>query len=468
MAFALAGAIRTAYPMYDALPGNWGTDMFIDTAWPAVGASVGVLIVLVMGGVLLFRLASELQGPGLAQALARKLSAKTWAEWLDVADPGTAGTRPELRQRYEDGELTDPLAPLFEMAVASIQGRRYAVIEPVLGEVRRTLEAWFLLPDGDRPHTIRSAARLVAHFNDLLEAGLSSQAVTPIETAVRNMEQLALSAVARGDSRFAVRIMDELAHWVGRLANAGQPGLAAACIHAIRHISTVADTADDMATFEQCVLALGRAGEEIAAAHKRQPERLLHADYGDLRHDAPLPALTNALEAITEHFTTYGQSIKGELHNARFVVDGLLVAGIALLKAPEFDSHTDRAARDAIACLARLGLVAAKTNCTQVFEMVVFEFEKLVAARQSSRAELLDSIAYYAFELGLNAENQPGAAEPYSAADRIATTCRSLSRDAVKGAVSTLSLSGQTTDIPNSVQQRFVLRLENKTGWNLR
>lgn len=478
--FALAGAVRAAFPNADALPGNQGTGVLIEDIWPAIGASAALILALAWNAAVLVSIASTLRGPGLARALARDLRLDTWTDWIDFLHSDEGASERRLRERYEGGKLNDPLAPLSEMATVAIETRRYSLVEPVLAEIWKKLDAWLTLPEGRRPDSYRTITTVLHHLNDVVDAAQAAQAVTPIEAAIRNLVSAANSAISREDRPMAIRIADELASWAGRLAPTTQRSAAITAIRAVREIARTADERGDLAIFEQCALALGSAAEEIAASRRTRPQRLLRAGYTDARHESVEASLINEFSNLTSSFIRYEGGIRGSVQNARFMLDGLLVAARAFLTTPQPDAYSDEAAASFIRCMGRIGLAAAKAELTDVSGMVTYGLANLgQAGAQAWGRQWREALAHAAFEMGLYAEAAAEARErdgsPLGLASerdglpaRLAGVCSLAGADAVEGAVRGSFLRGDTGHTAAETQKSFLRRVEALMGRRFR
>lgn len=506
-AFSLLAAVRAAFPEFEALPGNQGTDLLLESAWPAIGVILGFVLGLFVNTLVLFDIAATVRGPRLANAMLQQIKPQIWTDWLDFADPPPPPQAPlrlliqvaaserefnnnngddadvnveqavkafqerqsKLRALHDTGDLSDPLAPVFEMAVAAIEGRRYALVDQILTEIGRTTNAWLEESAEEGLDTAaRATTAIIHHLNELVEVAVNSGADSQVEVIMRNTASMARTATERADGVAGIRLAGQIGSWSKRFAGTARDRLAAKGIHSIYELASARLDSQDMRAFEECSLVIARVGETIAHQHRvKDPESLFVT--GALEgEETSTNALMNTLSSLTSQLISYGGESKGYV---RLFVDALAVPAWAFLEAPTHDEQTDKVSAQFADEIGRIGLAAAKSLNGDALAIVGFELKHLAELNEKTGGTALrSSLASKAFEIGMiaeaNADNYRSERGPGGEdfAERFAETCSLTGEAAMDDAVPLLFIQGHTRYIPVEAQRRFLRRVEALMG----
>ena len=370
---AVAGAFRTAFP------GNLQTGIYTDSAWLAVGLTIALLVTGVFAAWSLERFVFFLQGPGLVHEMVRSVKPKRWSDWVKLGSPQDTDEYRRLQDQRIQGEITDPLAPLFEIAQVAVREGRYSLTDNVFQEVR-----WFLndfstrIEDTKQGVSSEECIRAVLpHFNDFVATASSLGAESQVGIGLANLSMLGMEEVSSGNGSSAVRLSYALSNWASRFVANGQDANAVSTIRNLRSIAETASQTGDLETLSYVALALGKVGEDMAAHLSDEPEKLIPAGFTEPEYDTPLSSLTEAMENMSSWFTSYESEIRGTNIEAAFILDSLYACCFAFLKCRPFGNQADEAAAAFARYMSYLGTAAAKTNRTDVAGMVLYRIEEL-------------------------------------------------------------------------------------------
>ncbi|MCH8241277.1 MAG: Rrf2 family transcriptional regulator, partial [Planctomycetes bacterium] len=436
-------AVRAAFPEFEALPGDQGTDLLLESAWPAIGVILGFVLGLFVNTLVLFDIAATVRGPRLANAMLRQIKAQNWTDWLDFADPQPPPQAPlrllielaasegeinnndgddadanveqavkafqdrqsKLRARHDTGELSDPLAPVFEMAVAAIEGRRYALVDQILTEIGRTTNAWLEQSAEEGLDTARAITAVIHHLNELVEVAVNSGADSQVEVIMRNTASMARTATERADGVAGIRLAGQIGSWSKRFAGTARDRLAAKGIHSIYELASARLDSQDMRAFEECSLVIARVGETVAQRHREKEPETLFVKVPE-EEETSTDALINALSRLTGQFTSNGSELRGYV---KMFADALLLPALAFWDAPIFDEQTDKVSSQFADDIGLIGLAAAKVLDGDALAIVGYHLQRLAVLNKKTVCPALrGSLARKAFEIGMIAEDNAG------------------------------------------------------------
>ena len=480
--FGLIASVMTAFPQSDVPLTNWHSDYLIENAWPAFVFALAVAVSVVLNLFVLVKLISDFRGPGVVTALEDRARHAGIRDWLDLIDPPEQNRKLEqrlqdLRRRHEQGDLTDPLEPLFEVAARSVEARRYSVAGRSLLAVRKLTAEW--LADSKSPSkqdASRIFARLRAHFNDLLDVAVHAGSHSQIDALIRTYETMAVDALGRKDDfGYATRFADELVTWTKHLEDRVFRPLVVTIIESIERIGEAGMEKDDIEVFQQCLLKLGEIGEVMGSRY--EPEvgiHILERNIGSHHAKGPDEALVYSVCSMID---LYGNKVDGFKGGVVFICDTLYICIRSYLSVRVIDERAVELAKRLFFSLGELALLAAHTRDGNALFTTVDNMRQLTEDPNFLKTKILDeALAHSAFETGMVAQANEGKMDfttaplqdDYFVTQLLALCCR-CSIESLQSAVVDLYKRGITMDIDEIdpiARQTFLERLEAAVDHN--
>jgi hypothetical protein len=289
-----------------------------------------------MNAIALWSLTADLSGPGIVDSLEYRARHEQVHDWLDHVNPpreegawdigsvfadklqGVSDEElstilkgqerrnqllrdrlAEIERRWERGRLTDPLSPLFEVVAHSMESRRYEVVSRAMASIQNVIRTW--LEHGADPK--RTTDLLFAHLGDLLEIAVHSGSFSQIHAMIRMSEILSIDAVSRHEKVAPLIASAELVRWSRRLQPL-PPSLRVSIIDSITRIAEAAIDNDELETFDQCALDLGRIAEILGQIYRRQIGiHVLERNVIRGQDERPEDALVNSMYHLVRAYT---------------------------------------------------------------------------------------------------------------------------------------------------------------------